>query len=40
MEQRSKQQNPAITIVDIRWMHHRVQQQPYRVDQDMPLACL
>ena len=38
-EQGREQQNPAITILDIRWMHHRVQQQPYRVDQDMPLLA-
>ena len=38
-EQGREQQNPAITILDIRWMHHRVQQQPYRVDQDMPLVA-
>ena len=38
-EQGREQQNTAVTILDICGMHHRVQQQPYRVDQDMPLLA-
>src|SRR5260370_42610340 len=39
-EQGGQQQDTPIAILDVRGMHHGVQQQTYRVDQDMPLDAL
>lgn len=39
-EQGRQQQDTAVTILDVRRMHRGMQQQPYRVDQDMPLDPL
>ena len=39
-EQGGQQQHAAVTVLDVRWMHHGMQQQAYRVDQDMPLLTL
>ena len=39
-EQGREEQNTTVTILDIRGMHHRMQQQTYRVDQDMPLLAV
>ena len=36
-EKGREEQNTAVTILHIRGMHHRMQQQTYRVDQNMPL---
>lgn len=36
-EQRVQNKNAAIAILNVRWMDHGMQQQTYRVDQDMPL---
>lgn len=36
-EQGGQHKNSAIAILDVRRMDHRVQQQAYRVDQNMPL---
>ena len=32
--------HPSVTVLDVGWMNDRVQQQPYRIDQDMPLLSL
>jgi len=39
-EQGGQQQHTTVTVLDVRWMHHGVQQKTYRVDQDMPLDPL
>jgi len=39
-EQGREQQNTAVAILDVRGVHHGMQQQTYRVDQDMPLDPL
>ena len=39
-EQGREEQNAAIAILDVRRVHHGVQQQTYRVDQDMALLPL
>ena len=36
-EQGSEDQNAAIAVLDIGWMHDGVQQQAYRVDKDVAL---
>ena len=36
-EQGSEDQNAAIAVLDIGWMHDGVQQQAYRVDKDVVL---
>ena len=38
-EQRGQHENSAVAILDIRGVDYRVQQQAYRVDQDMPLLA-
>ena len=39
-KQGRKQQNAAVTVLDVRGMDFGVQQQAYRIDQDMPLDPL
>ena len=39
-EQGGQQQHTTVTVLDVRWMHHGMQQKTYRVDQDMPLDTL
>ena len=39
-EQGGQQQDTPVTILNVRRMYHGMQQQPYRVDQDMPLDAL
>ena len=39
-KQGQKQQNAAVTVLDVRGMDFGVQQQAYRIDQDMPLDPL
>ena len=38
-EQRLEDQNAAVTVLDIGRMNQRVQQQPYRIDEDMPFLA-
>lgn len=38
-EQRLEDQNAAVTVLDIGRMNQRVQQQPYCIDEDMPLLA-
>ena len=39
-EQSGQQQHTTVTVLDVRGMHHGMQQKTYRVDQDMPLDTL
>ena len=39
-EQGGQQQDTPVTILNVRRMYHGMQQQTYRVDQDMPLDAL
>ena len=39
-EQRLQDQHAAVTILDVGRMNQRMKQQPYRVDEDMPLLAL
>ena len=37
--QRFKHQNAAVAVLNIRRMHHRLQQKAYRIDENVPLLA-